>query len=89
MKNPLPHQQRVLEECTLQTFNLDKLREFIAGEQFRALHREERRMLINQEAVMTELVAVLNERIAYWRGDGFDLGAPANLADDGTCEACQ
>lgn len=89
MNNPLPHQQRVLEECTLQTFNLSKLREFIAGEQFRGLPREERRMLVKQEVVMTELVDVLNERITYWRGDDFQLGKACDLSGDGTCEACQ
>ena len=66
-----------------------KLREFIAGEQFRDLPREERRMLVKQEVVMTELVDVLNERITYWRGDDFQLGKACDLSGDGTCEACQ
>lgn len=89
MNNPLPHQQRVLEECALQTFNLSKLREFIAGEQFKTLHPDERDLLVNQADVMNDLVEVLNKRIDYWRSNDFELGAPANLADDGTCEACQ
>jgi hypothetical protein len=89
MADLLPHQQRVVEERALQEFNVSKLRELIAGETFRGLDRNERRLLINQEAVMTEFIGILGERIAGFEAAGFTLGAPADLSGDGTCEACQ
>lgn len=93
MSNLLPYQERVVSELEQRQAELTKLRAFIASDDFRAVERAERQRLMRQEAAMTELVTVLNERVAAFpaapqEGD-FPLGKACDLSGDGTCEACQ
>ena len=79
---------------TLYIVRSGRLRAFIASDDFRAVERAERQRLMRQEAAMTELVTVLDERVAAFQaaapqeGD-FPLGKACDLSGDGTCEACQ
>ena len=93
MRNLLPHQERVVSELEQRQAELTKLRAFIASEKFRAVDRGERQRLMRQEAAMTELVTVLDERVAAFKaeapqGDDFPLGKACDLSGDGTCESC-
>lgn len=89
-----PHQQRVVDEHAECLERLRKLRAFIADEKgpFRSLDRAERKRLIRQEDVMTDLAMVLAERIAAFipaaAEADFPLGKACDITD-GTCEACQ
>ena len=94
MSNLLPYQERVVSELEQRQAELTKLRAFIASEKFRAVERGERQRLMRQEAAMTELVTVLDERVAVFKAeapqdDDFQLGKACDLSSDGTCEACQ
>ena len=94
MSNFLPYQERVVSELEQRQAELTKLRAFIASEKFRAVERGERQRLMRQEAAMTELVTVLDERVAVFKAkvpqdDDFQLGKACDLSGDGTCEACQ
>lgn len=90
-----PHQQRVVDEHADLLDRLRKLRAFIADEKgpFRSLDTAERRRLMHQEDVMTDLAIVLAERIAAFMpapaDDDFPLGKACDLSGEGTCEACQ
>ncbi len=89
-----PHQQRVVDEHAECLERLRKLRAFIADEKgpFRSLGRAERKLLMRQEDVMTDLAMVLAERVAAFTTAAaeadFPLGQACNITD-GTCEACQ
>ncbi len=89
-----PHQQRVVDEHSELLERLRKLRAFIADEKgpFRSLDRAERKRLLRQEEVMTDLAMVLAERIAEFLPAAaeadFPLGKACDITD-GTCEACQ
>lgn len=94
MSNLLPYQERVVSELEQRQAELTKLRAFIASEKFRAVERAERQRLMRQEAAMTELVTVLDERVAAFKAEppqegDFPLGKACDLSGDGTCEACQ
>lgn len=94
MSNLLPYQERVVSELEQRQAELTKLRAFIASEKFRAVDRGERQRLMRQEAAMTELVTVLDERVAAFKAEApqdgdFQLGKACDLSGDGTCEACQ
>lgn len=90
-----PHQQRVVAEHAECLERLRKLRAFIADEKgpFRSLDRAERKRLIRQEDVMTDLAMVLAERIAAFMPAAaeadFPLGKACDLSGDTACEACQ
>ena len=94
MSNLLPHQERVVSELEQRQAELTKLRAFIASDDFRTVERAERQRLMRQETAMTELVTVLDERVAAFpaatpqEGD-FPLGNACDLSGDGTCESCQ
>ena len=89
-----PHQQRVVDEHAKCLERLHKLRAIIADEKgpFRSLDRAERKRLLRQEEVMTDLAMVLAERVAASipaaAEADFPLGQACNITD-GTCEACQ
>ena len=94
MSNLLPHQERVVSELEQRQAELTKLRAFISSDDFRSVERAERQRLMRQEAAMTELVTVLDERVAAFKAeapqeDDFQLGKACDLSGDGTCEACQ
>ena len=90
-----PRQQRVVDEHAECLERLRKLRAFIADEKgpFRSLGRAERKLLMRQEEVMTDLAMVLAERVAAFQpapvGDDFPLGKACDLSGDTACEACQ
>ena len=90
-----PHQQRVVDEHAECLERLRKLRAFIADEKgpFRSLGRAERKLLMRQEDVMTDLAVVLAERIAAFMPAAaeadFPLGKACDLSGDTACEACQ
>lgn len=90
-----PHQQRAVDEHAELLERLRKLRAFIADEKrpYRNLPRDERRRLMRQEDIMTELAMVLAERIAAFLPAAaeadFPLGKACDLSGEGTCEACQ
>ena len=86
--NLQPHQERVVAERDQLAARVSSLRAFIAGEKFRDVDRAERQRLLRQEAVMTEFVQVLNERIEAFQDD-FTLGKACDLSGEGTCESCQ
>ena len=90
-----PHQQRVVDEHAECLERLRKLRNFIADEKgpFRSLDRAERKRLLRQEEVMTDLAMVLAERVAAFMPAAaeadFPLGKACDLSGDTACEACQ
>ena len=90
-----PHQQRVVDEHAECLERLRKLRAFIADEKgpFRSLDRAERKRLLRQEEVMTDLAMVLAERVAAFipaaAEADFPLGKACDLSGDTACEACQ
>lgn len=94
MSNLLPYQERVVSKLEQRRAELAKLRAFIASDDFRTVERAERQRLMRQEAAMTELVTVLDERVAAFQAEApqegdFPLGKACDLSGDGTCEACQ
>ena len=64
MSHLLPYQERVLTEHREMEVKVQALRALIATEAFRQVDRAERKRLLVQESLMTELVRVLAERIA-------------------------
>ena len=89
-----PRQQRVVDEHAECLERLRKLRAFIGDDKgaFNRLDRAERKRLMRQEDVMTDLEEVLANRIAAFMPEAaeadFPLGKACDITD-GTCEACQ
>lgn len=91
-----PHQQRVVDEKAELERRLTGLRAFIAGTTFPLVDREERRRLMKQEILMTELAELLAERIAAFTAPelpapgagGADLGLPIIENDFALGKAC-
>lgn len=68
IKPLLPHQQRVIEEKEQVSERLSKLYAFFQGAIFPTLIEAEQSRLRNQARFMDGYVAVLEERIAAFRG---------------------
>lgn len=85
----LPHQKRVVAERDNLFVRVTKLRQFIASDEFRLVDRAERQRLIHQEAVMTEFVQVLDDRIEAFTAEVNGKGTDRGLSGEGACEACQ
>lgn len=80
----LPHEQRVVAEHDQLRERLSSLRTFIAAGSFYRVERAERKRLIRQEALMTELEQVLAERItAFTSPDRFPKGEVGDTQDGG------
>lgn len=61
-----PHQQRVVRERDALQTQATALQQFINGEVFTSLDSAEQARLVKQNGLQYELLAVLNERIAYF-----------------------
>jgi hypothetical protein len=61
-----PYQARVVAEKAELDIKIERLREFIAGDQFDIMPESTRRLLRRQEIVMGLYSDVLDERINNW-----------------------
>lgn len=71
-----PHEQRVVQEALELQGWLERLTQFVNGQVFLTLDHEDRRLLLRQQGLMSELVVVLAERIERFK--------PVGAAAEGT-----
>ena len=75
------------------TAQLQPHQQRVVDEHAECLDRAERKLLMRQEDVMTDLAMVLAERIAAFMPAAaavdFPLGKACDLSGDTACEACQ
>jgi hypothetical protein len=64
--NLQPHQERVVKEHRKLDKKLNKLRDFIASQQFSQVDIDEQQRLIRQAAAMQEYACILMERVDHF-----------------------
>jgi hypothetical protein len=67
MKLMAPHQLRVVTEREELVIKLDKLTEFLKGDFFGTLPKDEQERLLRQHGIMEQYTNVLAERIANFK----------------------